>query len=156
LRKFSRKDSLLSDALKEILYMLLSLPVFIFGFVNNYLPYKLPGIITKRVGAPRDYRGSLFMLIGTVMFLFFYTLQITFVQYFFHHVWLTVAYAIALPVTGFFSWFYTKRFNNLRGRWVIFSLFYRKTAVITSILNMRQHIIDELEKGRKEYVEINT
>ncbi|HEX5149877.1 MAG TPA: hypothetical protein VFW07_00430 [Parafilimonas sp.] len=76
-------------------------------------------------------------------------------QYFFHHVLLTIAYAIALPLTGFFAWFYAKRFNNLRGRWMIFSLFHRKTALIASILNMRQHIIDELEKGRKEYAEMN-
>ena len=127
--------------------MLLGLPVFIFGFVNNYLPYRLPGIITKGVGAPRDYRGSLFMLIGTLTFLFFYGLQITLVQYFFHHTLLTICYAIALPVTGFFAWFYAKRVSNLRGRWRIFSLFYRKTTLITAILNARQHIIDELEKA---------
>ena len=156
LRKFPGRSSILSDTIKDVIYILLGLPVFIFGFVNNYLPYRLPGIITKLVGAPRDYRGSLFMLIGTLTFLFFYTLQITLVQYFFHHVVLTIAYAIALPVTGFFSWFYAKRFNNLRGRWIIFSLFHRKTTVITSILKMRQHIIDELEKGRKEYAAVHS
>ena len=78
------------------------------------------------------------------------------VQYFFHHAVLTICYAVALPVTGFFAWFYAKRFNNLRGRWMIFSLFYRKTTLITSILNKRQHLIDELEKGRKEYAGMNT
>jgi len=156
LRKFHRKDSVFSDTPNGFFYMLFGLPVFIFGFVNNYLPYRLPGLITKRVGAPRDYRGSLFMLIGTVTFLFFYTLQIMLVQYFFHHAVLTICYAVALPVTGFFAWFYAKRYNNLRGRWMIFSLFHRKTALINSILNMRQHIIDELEKGRKEYAEVNS
>jgi hypothetical protein len=151
LKRFPRKGTVLPGTLKDVLYMLLGLPVFIFGFINNYLPYRLPGIITKRVGVQRDYRGSLFMLIGTLTFLFFYGLQITLVQYFFHHTILTICYAIALPVTGFFAWFYAKRYNNLRGRWRIFSLFQRKTALIASIINMRQHIIDELEKGRKEY-----
>jgi len=155
LKKFPRKGSILSDTLKDFFYFLLGLPVFIFVFVNNYLPYRLPRVITKRVGAPPEYHGSLFMLIGTVTFLFFYVLQITLMQYFFYHTILTICYAIALPVTGFFAWFYIKRFNNLRGRWLIFSLFYRKTALITSILNMRQHIIDELEKGRKEYAGMN-
>jgi hypothetical protein len=78
------------------------------------------------------------------------------VQYFFHDIVLTIGYTIALPVTGFFAWFYAKRYNNLRGRWTIFSLFYRKAALVASVLNMRQHVIDELEKGRKEYAEMNS
>lgn len=155
LKKFSRKSSILGDTLKDSVYMLPGFPVFIFGFVNNYLPYRLPGIITKRAGASRDYHGSLFMLIGTLTFILFYALQITLVQYFLQHILLTICYAIALPVTGFFAWFYWNRYTTLRRRWTVFSLFYRKTAFINSILNTRQHIIDELEKGRKEYARVH-
>jgi len=36
---------------------------------------------------------------------------------------------------------------------MIFSLFYKKTNLITSIISKRQQIIDELERGRKEYAE---
>src|SRR4030095_3353851 len=36
LRKFPRKGSIFSDTINDFFYMLFGLPVFIFGFVNNY------------------------------------------------------------------------------------------------------------------------
>lgn len=155
LKKFPGKGSILWDTLKGIFYMVIGLPIFIFGWINNFLPYKLPGVITKKIGASSDFDGALYLLTGTLMFLFFYGIQIALMQHYLHNVLLTFSYALALPATGFFAYFYWKRYNNMRGRWTVFSLFYRKTTLITSILNRRQHIIDELEKGRKEYGEMN-
>jgi len=36
--------------------------------------------------------------------------------------------------------------------WKIFSLFYKRTTVITSLINEREIIINELETARKEFV----
>lgn len=155
LKNFSGNGSIFFDAIKSILYMLIGLPVFVFGFLNNIVPYKLPGIVVKKLGASSDFDGALYLIIGTFSFLIFYGFQIALLQHFYSNVLLTVCYALALPATGFFAYFFWKRYNNLRGRWMMFSLFYRKTALITSVLNRRQHIIDELEKGRKEYGEMN-
>jgi hypothetical protein len=156
LRKFPREESMLADTLKDVFYVLLGLPFFIFGFVNNYLPYRLPRIITKRVGAPRDYRGSLFMLIGTLTFLFFYGLQITLVQYFFHHTLLTVCYAIALPLTGFFAWFYAKALQQPARTLDDLLFILPKNYAHHFHPQQETALIDELEKGRKEYAGMNT
>jgi glycerol-3-phosphate O-acyltransferase/dihydroxyacetone phosphate acyltransferase len=142
------------DALWSLLYMVIGFPVFLFGFINNFIPYKLPGIIARKI-VSRDFYGSVAMLSGTLTFILFYGFQLWLMQHYFHNALLTIGYFIALPVSGFFAFFYWKRFTNIRGRWIIFSLFYRKTSLITSIINMRQNIIDELEKGRKEFAEIN-
>ena len=154
LKKFPGQGSILMDTMKSVFYMLIGLPVFIYGFINNYIPYRLPGIITNRLNIARDFYGALYMLIGTLSFLIFYGLQITLMHYFFQNILITICYAVTLPVTGLFAYYYARRYKNMRGRWLIFSLFYRKTSLITAIINMRQHIIDELERGRKEYTEM--
>ncbi|MEO8148631.1 MAG: lysophospholipid acyltransferase family protein [Bacteroidia bacterium] len=154
LKKFPGKGSLTADTLLGLFYMVIGFPVFVFGFANNFIPYKLPGTIARKI-VPREFLGSVSMLLGTLTFLLFYGFQLWLVQHYFHNVLLTLCYLIALPLSGYFAFFYWKRFTNIRGRWIIFSLFYRKTALITSIINMRQNIIDELEKGRKEFAEMN-
>jgi len=67
----------------------------------------------------------------------------------------TLCYLVTLPFSGFFAYFYARKLTNLYGRWMIFSLFYSKTNLITSIISMRQHISDELARGRKEFSDAN-
>jgi hypothetical protein len=98
LRKFPRKGSILSDTIKDVFYMLLGLPVFIFGFVNNYLPYRLPGIITKVLALHAIIVAPYLCLLEHVTFLFFYGLQITLVQYFFHHICLRFVMQLLCPL----------------------------------------------------------
>ena len=150
LKKFPGKGSLTVTTLLSAFYMIIGLPIFVYGFATNFIPFKLSALITRKI-VSRDYYGSVAMLLGTLLFGLFYGCLLWMVQHYFQNVLLTVCCLLSLPLCGFFAFFYWKRFTNFRGRWIIFSLFYRKTALITSIINMRQNIIDELEKGRKEY-----
>ena len=149
LRKFPASGPIMINTIGSLFFMLIGLPVFIFGFINNYLPYKIPAWISRAMTRQSQFYGALTMTGGTFTFLIFYAIQLWLAQYYFQQVWLTMAYMTILPLSGFFAHFYWKNFSNLRARWMIFSLFYKKTSLITSILTMRQRIIDELEKGRK-------
>lgn len=153
LKKFPGTGSMFFNSVFSFLYMVIGLPFFMFGFINNYLPYKLPYWITRKITKDAQYFGAITMVVGTFTFIIFYILQLWLVQHYFHRTWLTLLYLAVLPMSGFFAFFYWKRFTNIRGRWMIFSMFYRKTSLITSIISMRQHIIAELEKNRQEYIE---
>ncbi len=153
LKKFSRNGSIILNSIFSVLYLILGLPFFLFGFSNNYLPFKIPNWVSRKITKSAEFHGAITMVVGIFTFIIFYSIQLWLVQHYLHNLWITLCYLIALPLSGFFAFFYWKRFTNLRGRWMIFSLFYKRTNLITSLISMRQQIIDELEKGRKEYSE---
>ena len=153
LKRFPENESIFLNSIWSFLYMTIGLPIFIFGFTNNYLPYKIPGWITQKITKLPEFAGALAISLGTLTFLIFYGIQLWLMQHYFHTLWLTLVYLLLLPLTGLYAFFYWKRFTNIRGKWMIFSLFYKKTKLITSLMTMRQGIIDDLEKGRKEYTD---
>jgi glycerol-3-phosphate O-acyltransferase / dihydroxyacetone phosphate acyltransferase len=153
LGKFVTGASSIGRRIITFFYFILGLPVFIFGFVNNYLPFKLPYWIAKRVTDKIEYIGSLTMVGGTFIFAIFYATQGWLIQRIFHEWWFTLAYMALLPISGLFAFGYWKRFTNLRGRWIILSLFSRKTVLVSSLIHQREEIIKDLERSRQEFVE---
>jgi glycerol-3-phosphate O-acyltransferase / dihydroxyacetone phosphate acyltransferase len=133
----------------------LGFPLFLFGFLNNYLPFRIPFWSAPLISKRPEYYGSIALTLGTFTFLFFYTLQIWLVNRYAGDWKISLGYALLLPVSGLFSFFYYRRFKMLRGKWMIFSLFYRKTNVITSLIAKRQHIIDELKRGKDDFIKHN-
>ena len=152
-KKFPSGGSAFLRSLANLLYFVVGLPFFLFGAATNYLPFKIPEWIAKKIIPSREYLGSVVLLTGVLTFTLFYLLQLWLVQHFFQNFLFTVAWLAAMPLAGFFAYFYAKRLSLIRGRWKILSLFNRRNELISSILDMRKQLIDELEKGRKEFLE---
>lgn len=144
-----------SDAVKAALYLFIGFPLFAFGFLNNYLPFRIPFWSAPLISRRPEYYGSIALTLGTFTFIFFYALQIWLVNMLVGDWRISLCYGLLLPVSGLFSFFYYRRFTMLRGKWKIFSLFYRKTNVITSLIAKRQHIIDELTRGKDDFIKHN-
>jgi glycerol-3-phosphate O-acyltransferase/dihydroxyacetone phosphate acyltransferase len=146
------KKAPIFEAILSVIYLIIGFPLFLFGFINNYLPFRIPFWIAKPISKRPEFFGSIALTVGTFAFLIFYSVQIWLVHKFFHNTMLSLGYAVLLPISGFFAYYYHKRFTNIRGSWMIFSMFYKKTNLITSLINKRQMIIEELEKGKKEFL----
>lgn len=147
-----RKNTPFTDAFRSFLFLLLGLPLFLFGYINNFLPFRIPFWASHAISKRREFHGAITFSMGTFTFLIFYAFQIWLVNNYLQDWRLVLLYAVLLPITGLFAFYYYKRFKTIRGNWRIFSLFYKKTKLITSLITKRQTIIDELEKARKEYV----
>jgi len=143
------------DALKSFFYLVAGFPIFVFGFLNNFLPFRIPFWSAKLITKRPDFFGSISLTMGTFTFLIFYSLQIWLVNSYLHDWRITLAYALFLPVSGLFSFYYFKRFTNLRGKWMIFTLFYKKSSLVASLISRRTHIIDELKKGKEDFIKHN-
>ena len=148
----SGKKAPVFDALRSICFLFLGLPFFVFGFINNFLPWRIPGWAARAISKREEFYGSIALTMGTFMFIVFYSLQIWLINKYTHDWRIVLGYAIALPLSGLFAFYYYKRFTNIRNNWVFFSLFYKKTGLISSLVSRRQTIIEELEKGRQEYL----
>lgn len=138
------------DGLKSLVYLISGLPLFIFGFVNNYLPFRIPFWSARHISKRPELYGSIAISMGTFAFLIFYSFQIWLINKFLTDWRIVLLYGIMLPVSGLFAFYYYKRFTTIRGNWKVFSLFYKKTTLITSLISKRRTIINELEKGRED------
>ena len=140
------------DTILSIFFLTLGSPFFIYGFVNNFLPFRIPFWCARSFSKRPEFHGSIAYSMGTFTFLLFYTLQILLINKLTHD-WISVlAYGFSLPISGLLAFYYYKKFKSIRGSWKIFSLFYKRTTVITSLINEREIIINELETARKEFV----
>lgn len=140
------------DTILSIFFLTLGSPFFIYGFVNNFLPFRIPFWCTRSFSKRPEFHGSIAYSMGTFTFLLFYTLQILLINKLMKDWIFVLAYGLSLPISGLFAFYYYKKFKSVRGSWKIFSLFYKRTTVITSLINEREIIINELEKARKEFV----
>lgn len=151
IENFSEGGSLLFKTLLTIIYMVAGFPVYVFGVVNNYLPYKIPYVISRKVSSRPEFWGAISMASGILTFIGFYFTQIYFVGRFFENSYLIILYSLLLPVSGFFAYKYWKRFINVKGRLFIATLFMKRSTLIASLITQRATIIKDLQKGREEF-----
>ncbi|MBI4931521.1 MAG: 1-acyl-sn-glycerol-3-phosphate acyltransferase [Bacteroidetes bacterium] len=151
LNNFSKSGSVFFRTLFTLVYLILGFPFWLFGVINNYLPYKIPYYITIAFTKKKDWHGAMFVASGVFTFIIFYSLQLYFVQHFFHNAWITLSYFAFLPISGFFAYKYYRNFSNLRGKWLVFNLFMKRATLISQLITMRQNIVNEFEKGKQEF-----
>ena len=152
MKNFSKSRSVFFRSTYTLAYLILGFPFWLFGAANNYLPYKLPYYITRAVTKKQDWHGALFVGSGVITFIIFYSFQIYLVHRLFHLLFITLGYFIFLPVTGYFAFAYHRRFTNLRGKWLVFNLFMKRSTLISRLITMRQQIISEFDQGRVEFL----
>lgn len=102
--------------------ILLGWPLWLYGRINNFLPYELPRLFERKIQLYIGYRSTVKILAGAFTFPLFYWLQYQLVQ------WLLGAplagwYLLSLPVSGLLAWGYARHFLP---RWEGFC--YRKWA----------------------------
>ena len=107
--------------LADYLNLLLGFPVWLYGLITNYLPYKLPAEIAYRATRETEFIAAIMLGVGILTFPLAYALEAAAVQHWLTHDWrLTLLFAITLPLTGFYALGYwqtlSARLKRLRVR----------------------------------------
>lgn len=150
-----KSQGLVWSALQTALYFILGFPLFLYGLLNNYIPYILPsqvGYKVVKMSKVEEYIAPVMMITGIFTFPIFYGLQIWTFHWLTQDFWLTLVYFISLPLTGFFALFYVNYFQSTRNKWRVFSLFFKKTALVSQLIAKRTEILQELEKAKEDYL----
>jgi 1-acyl-sn-glycerol-3-phosphate acyltransferase len=104
---FKKKSHSILNIGLRILLLLPLLPIYIFGVINNYLPYKIPELVTKKV-KDEQFISSFRYVVGLITFPIFYLIfSIVFFMLIPDPIWRT-AYVLSLPLTGLFAFSYYK------------------------------------------------
>ncbi len=131
----------------------LGLPVWLYGLIDNYLPYQLPAAVARRVTPTEpEFRAAVMLGVGLVVFPLFYALQAAAVQHWLHRWWLTALYVLSLPTSGFYALGYGAELAARRRRLRALRLFRRAPAVGADLLRQRAEILAALEAARAHYL----
>ena len=151
IRRNERKRSFLLSNILSLLYLIAGFPFYVYGLINNYLPYRIPGLIARKISKEKEYYAPIAMVSGIFTFLISYSLQIYMVNDYFNRLPLTLGYAFSLPLSGFFTYSYYHSAKNIRTRWLFISLFFSRSSLIADLVQQRAMIIKELDAAKNEY-----
>ncbi len=109
---------------KKLIYkrfgLIITSPLYLYGYLNNWLPYRLP---LRKLNSVKDpqFHSSVKFVLAMVLFPVFYALQTVVVALLTGPAWIPWAYLVSLPATGYFALFWSIWYKRWRA-----GLKYRK------------------------------
>jgi len=143
--------SLRLDALKLSLYAVFLAPVFLWGVLNNLIPFKLTGAAVLRADdeAKRAFTG---LTVGTLLFNIFLAVQTWAIYALFGSALGAALYAVSVPLSGLFALRYWRQLARYRDRIVVRTLFLSQSRLLDRLLARRKLLLDELESLRETFM----
>jgi 1-acyl-sn-glycerol-3-phosphate acyltransferase len=136
-----------------LLNLVFGVPVWLYGVLNNYLPYILPSLVARRATKDVEFVAPIMLVVGMVTFPLAYTLQAAAVQHWLTHDWrLTALYVLSLPFAGFYALSYWNTLATRLERLRALRLFRRAPAVGQELLRQRAALVAQLVEARTTYL----
>lgn len=89
------------------LYIILAMPLFLFGFIHNILPYQFADTIIPKIVKEIEYYAPVAVLMGLVIYPLTYFGFLHLVDYFYPLTfWMKLIYFVAMPATGLFAYYF--------------------------------------------------
>ncbi|MDF7812496.1 1-acyl-sn-glycerol-3-phosphate acyltransferase [Hymenobacter sp. YC55] len=139
-------------ALRAVVKLALGLPVYLYGAVNNYLPYKLPSVVAKRATKEVEFVAPIMLVVGMITFSVGYVVQVALVHHFTQDWRWTTLYAISLPLTGFYALSYWNQLASRVRRVRALRLFRQQRPLMENLLRQRATILRLLSEAREKYL----
>ena len=96
--------------------LFLTLPIFLYGAINNFFAYWLPLVLSKKMKDPQ-FRSSLKFGISLLSFPIIYFIQSVVVLLICDNWYSVLTYLISLPLSGALSWMWRNVFINTKIAW---------------------------------------
>lgn len=125
----------------DFLFLLFCLPIFLYGWINNYLPYILPDKLLNSKIKDTQFHPAVNMIVGTFFFSIFWIVQTFFVSIFTdNYVWFW--YFLSLPISGWLSFEYYIFYRRFMGKLNYNSLLKSNPSLMKELrekyLNLKQ------------------
>jgi len=145
-------DSQRRGTVAGVLNLLLGWPLWLYGLINNYLPYKVPSMVAQRATKEVEFVAPIMMVVGMLTFPLAYALQGAAVFHFTQNTWLTAGYLLSLPIAGFYALSYWETLAGRLRRLRALRLFRSQPALGRELLRQRAAIVAQLEEARQAYL----
>ena len=166
LKQLDIRDEFLDPARQEkrqwgktrtILFLIIGSPLFFWGVLTNYLPYRLPRLIIskKELGGPAPVNAqeaSWKLMYGFIFFVIYYIIETIIFWHLTNDVILVLIFILTLIPSGNFALYYSKNIKIYRQHVKFLSIFYNKRTIIFSIIQQRMELIQFIEELKNKYL----
>lgn len=125
--------------LGNLLLLLAGSPFFVYGYLNNFLPWQLTNSYARRVKDPQ-FRSSFRYVLSLFLFPAFYILQSVFFLILVNEKWYVLAYFLSLSLSAAISWRYFQFFKKIRRKWKLVHLKLFNQAEFNNLSELYQKI----------------
>lgn len=134
-------------------YLLAGFPVYVYGLLQNFLPYRTPYWLSKKFTKEPEYYAPIRMSLGIVVFPIYYFLSfLLFDTYVSSDPWLVSLYAGSLPLSGYFVLHYYQFFQSGLSFLKIHSFINRKKDQVQELELLKASISSALDEARAIYL----
>ncbi len=98
--------------------LLASLPLFLFGFIFNAIPFFIIDRLVRKKVKDKSFWSTFFLVAGIILFPLFYLFELLAVSWVIPGLWLKIAFLVSLPLAGkvAFNWYILLRKTMGRSR----------------------------------------
>ena len=139
-------------ALEAAARLTLGAPLYLYGLVNNYLPYIIPSWVARRATKDAEFVAPIMLVVGMLTFTLFYLGQTALVHHFTHSWAWTLLYLLSLPLSGFYALSYASNLAERRRRLRALRLFSRQRPAMEALLHQRNELLQLLREARTTYL----
>ena len=125
--------------------LILFFPLFVYGLINNFIPYIIPKILVRRF-KDLQFHSSVKFISGLVLFPLFYLLQTLIVNSYAENGYWALLYLISLPITGLIAQFYHEWFSLTRKDILLYKLKKTNHKNFRNIKDLYNEIMSYLDK----------
>ena len=120
------------------LILISGLPIFLFGFVFNAIPFFIIDTVTRKKIKDKAFRSTFYLVLGIILFPIFYLIEFFALSWLIDGFWLKTAFLISMPFAGklAFRWYILFRKTVGRSRLLLLKLFHKKEY--TKLLNEKE------------------
>jgi hypothetical protein len=138
-RRFRSRLYLMQVSL-SILFLLIGLPLFIYGLIHNYVQYKLTDLLIPRLTKYVEYYAALGVLISLILYPLTYVGWVFLADHFLELTfWAKLAYFITIPLSGIYAHTFARYLARTGHKWkYIFLIFNKKEALKDLQTNQKQ------------------
>lgn len=124
---------------------LILLPFHLWGMLFNYLPYKMPVVMARKV-RDKQFLASLHYGYGFVFFLIWYLLAAVVIYLVINSVMSMMLVLVLSAFAGLLAFYHYLHLLRLRGRFSLWMLRRKSPATVDQLLEQREQILDLLKQ----------
>jgi hypothetical protein len=127
------------------LILLLGLPVFLYGFILNAIPFFTIDTIARKKVKDITFWSSFFLGLGIILFPIIYLIELLALAWLIPGLWLKLAFIISLPIAGklAFKWYILMLKTIGRVRLLLLKIF--RGEMYKKLQNTKNELFTELD-----------
>lgn len=138
-RRF-RSKMFFRQILFSIFFLIIGLPVFVFGFIHNIIQYKLTDFLVPNITKDIEYYAPISVLLGLIFYpIFYFSFLFTVDTFLDLDFWSKLLYFLLMPITGLLANSFNRYLKHISYKW----------KYIFMMINDKQAMLELQEKRRE-------